>query len=459
MKTYQDLLDVGQDEKARMEFVLSCINEYKGSEVYRKAVEAKLYYRGENPTINRYEKLLYDLMGRPHVDLISANHKIASQFFGFDVNQEVSYLLGNGVTFADDSTKDKLGEDFDLRLMDAATWALVGGVGYGFFNLDHIQVFEATEFVPLYDEEDGALKAGVRWWQVDESKPLRATLYEMNGYTDYIRRKGEDMEVKEAKRAYKQIVQVSEISGEEILAGENYPGFPVVPLKNGQDGKSELTGKRNTIDALDLCTSNLVNNVDEGSLIYWVLTNAGGMDDMDDAKFIERLKTVKVAHVDGPDGGTKAEPHTIEAPFAGTSAAIDTLTRRLFTDFQCFDSAAVSAGNQTATAIKASYAPLDLKTDRFERCVTGFILEILKLAGISDRPSYTRNRIVNTKEEAETILLGAPYYDGEYITKKLLTLNGDADQFDELQRRKIAEDAQRMAAPASDMATDEGDMA
>ena len=81
------------------------------------------------------------------------------------------------------------------------------------------------------------------------------------------------------------------------------------------------------------------------------------MDDMEDAEFIKRLKTVKVAHVDGLDGGTKAEPHTIEAPFAGTSAAIDTLTRKLFTDFQCFDSAAVSAGNQTATAIKASYAP------------------------------------------------------------------------------------------------------
>ena len=45
------------------------------------------------------------------------------------------------------------------------------------------------------------------------------------------------------------------------------------------------------------------------------------------------------------------------------------------------------------------------------------------------------------------------------MTKKLLTLNGDADQFDELQRRKIAEDAQRMAAPASGMTTDEGDMA
>src|SRR5699024_927460 len=180
--------------------------------------------------------------------------------------------------------------------------------------------------------------------------------------------------------------------------------------------------------------------------------------DLDDAKFIERLKTVKVAHVDGPDGGTKAEPHTIEAPFAGTSAAIDTLTRRLFTDFQCFDSAAVSAGNQTAVAIKASYTPLDLKTDLFERCVTGFIVEILTLAGIKDRHSYTRNKIANRKEETEIIPLGAPAHDDEYITKKLLPLNGDADQFDALQRRKIAEGAQRIVASASDMPTDEVDM-
>src|SRR5699024_3599921 len=120
---------------------------------------------------------------------------------------------------------------------------------------------------------------------------------------------------------------------------------------------------------------------------------------------------------------------------------------------------AVSAGNQTATAIKASYAPLDLKTDRFERCVTGFILELLKLAGIKDRPSYTRNRLVNTKEETVTILKAEHYYDDEYITKKLRTLNTDADQFDKLQRRKIAEDANRMAAPDSGMTADEGDMA
>lgn len=33
-------------------------------------------------------------------------------------------------------------------------------------------------------------------------------------------------------------------------------------------------------------------------------------------------------------------------------------------------------------------------------------------------------------------LLGIGYYDDEYIIKKLLTINGDADQFDDLMQRR-----------------------
>ena len=216
-----------------------------------------------------------------------------------------------------------------------------------------------------------------------------------------------------------------------------YPGFPIVPLKNGKNCRSELRGRRNTVDALDLACSNMVNNVDEGNLIYWVLTNAGGMKDLDDVKFLERIKTLHVAHTDDE---VNAEPHTIEAPFEGTNATIDMLKRKLYEDFQAFDSAAVSAGNQTATAIKASYVPLDLKVDDFESDVTDFIQGLLTLAGADDTPSYTRSQIVNKSEETQTVLMGAEYYDDEYITKKLLTINGDIDQYDELMRRKDAEE-------------------
>ena len=445
MLTYQDLLAVGEDEKARMDFIRQAIDKHKGSEAYKMALDAELYFKGENPTINRYEKIIYDMQGRAHRDMYTANHKIASSFFGLDVRQEVSYLLGNGVTFQDDATKDRLGKKFDLEMVKAGKYALIAGVAFGFWNLDHLEVFKLREFVPLYDEENGALMAGIRFWQVAKDKPLRATLYEEDGYTDYIQRSGEDMTVKKERRAYILHLRSTEADGTEIYDGENYPSFPIVPLKNGEDALSELTGKRNTVDALDLCTSNMVNNVDEGNLIYWVLTNCDGMEDLDDAKFLDKVRTTHIVHagVEGDEGAT-AEPHTIEAPFSGTEATIDMLKRKLYEDFQAFDSSAVSAGNQTATAIAASYTPLDLKVDDFEASVTEFILGILALAGIDDEPSYTRSRIINRAEETQTILMGAEYYDDEYITKKLLTINGDADQYDALMERKAAEETERL---------------
>lgn len=253
------------------------------------------------------------------------------------------------------------------------------------------------------------------------------------------------MTVLEEKRTYIQQVRTSPADGTEIYAGQNYPSFPIVPLRNGEDALSELVGKRNTLDALDLCTSNMVNNVDEGNLIYWVLQNAGGMDDLDDQKFLDKVRTTHIVHAGSvEDEGATAEPHTIEAPFQGTDATINMLKRKLYEDFQAFDSSAVSAGNQTATAIEASYTPLDLKADDFEASVTEFILGLLAAAGIDDEPSYTRSRIINRSEETQMILMGADYYDDEYITKKLLTINGDADQFDALMERKAAEEMERV---------------
>lgn len=47
------------------------------------------------------------MQGRAHTDMWTANHKLASRFFGLAVDQEVSYLLGNGVTFAEKETPNQ----------------------------------------------------------------------------------------------------------------------------------------------------------------------------------------------------------------------------------------------------------------------------------------------------------------------------------------------------------------
>lgn len=446
MFTYEDLLDLPEgNDTEKAAFILSSIFDYKSSDLYKTAKIAYDYFRRRNKTIVEYQKLLYTLSGEAVPDNFSANYKFCNAFFQIFVMQENSYLLGNGITFNEESTKDRLGGDrFDNVMMELGEYALWGGVAYGFFNLDHIDTFKATEFVPLIGEEDGALHAGIRWWQIDSSKPLRATLYEEDGYTDYIwhtndRGETEEGQVLRAKRPYIQIVGQSAIDGTEILDGENYPGFPIVPLWANLVHQSELTGLREKIDGYDLIQSGLCDTIDEASLVFWTITNAGGMDDMDLAKFVERMKTVKAAVVD--EQGSTAEAHTINVPYQAHETALENLRDSLYRDAMALDTDKISAGSITATAIQAAYENLDLKCDRFEMCVSDFIDHILKLIGIEDSPSFKRTKVVNVAEETSVVLQAAQFLDSETILKHLPFLS--PDEIDGILERKQAEEMER----------------
>lgn len=448
MKTFQDLIEVGEGEKDRMDFVLSAISQHKQTEDYQTAKNADLYYKHRNPTIMRYQRIVRNLLGQPVVDSFSANHKLASNWFFYFTTQAVQYLLGNGVTFENETAKKKFGKGFDGKLQKLATHAKTGGVAFAFFNVDRVDVFKLTEFVPLYDEETGALSAGIRFWQVDEDKPLRATLYEPDGYTEYIRRKGKDMEVKQDKRAYKERVYQNEIQT-EILDGENYPGFPIIPLFN-VNRQSDLVGNRGTIDAYDLMVSKLVNNVSEGDLIYWILKNADGMDDVDDVQFLERLRTIGVAHV-RQDG--EVEAHRVEAPFEANDNTIGKLKNQLFSDFMALNVEQIQAGNVTATQIKAAYEPLNQKTDLFEYEVIDFIHRLGELAGVEDEPSFKRSVIANQTEETNMVLAAAPHLDDETVLDKLPFITPDEKK--NILERMDAEGLKRMEPEPTKEPTEE----
>lgn len=441
MLTYNDLLDIGENERDRMEFVRNAIREHKGSDFYKDAEVGERYYR-QDTDILRYVKTVANHLGQKVPDIWSANNKIATNFYNYFTTQKVSYLLGNGVTFKNDDTKKKLGKDFDKRMQDCATAACNGAAGFGFFNLDHVEVFKVTEFVPLWDEDDGGLKAGIRFWQIDDSKPLRATLYELDGYTEYIQRKNKDVAVLCNKRPYKQIIRKSEVDGETILDGENYPGFPIVPMWN-VNRQTDLKGSKGSIDAYELILSGLVNTADEGEMTYWVLKGLGALDnDMSLVQFREHMKLIGVANL-GDDENANATPHTVDPPFAASAEALNRLEKQLYKDFMALRVEDISAGSVTATQIRAAYEPINQKTDQFEYCVTEFINGILALAGIEDEPTYTRSKIVNTDSDINMILTAAPYLTDEYVTEKILTLLGDADMIDTVLQQKAQEQANR----------------
>lgn len=457
MRTYQDLLALGDNESLRKDFIISAIADHKATPEYKIAKDAEMYMKTLNPTIMEYKKLLYTITGEVVPDNFSANHKCASSFFKRFVTQENQYLLGNGTSFGEESTKERLGgEDFDWQLQKAGRAALVGGLSFGFANLDHIEVFKYIEFKPLWDEEDGSLKAGIRYWQVDDTKPLRATLYELDGYTEYIKRKDEDMQILKEKRAYQQIVRTSEVDGTEILDGQNYPTFPIIPLWGNPEHQSELVTIRSQIDAYDLIKSGFANDLDDASMIYWTITNAGGMDDVDLAQFLERMKVVKAAVVgDDASGNAKAEAHTLDVPYQSREAYLTRLEADMYKDAMALDTTQIAAGQVTATQIEAAYEPLNEKVDMFEYCVLEFVHGILDVLGIDDTVTFVRSRMANKAEEINALLAGAEYLSQEYITEKLLTILGDIDRVEEV-LAQIADDSISRLSGGQEPETDEG---
>lgn len=451
MKTYQDFLEVaGKSDRERMEFVLSAINNHKDSDLYKQAVIAKEYDAHRNVTIANFQKLLYTLNGKVIPDNYSPNYKLRSNFFANFITQETQYLLGNGVTLKKEENKAKLGAGFDTRLQDAAHDALVGGVSYGFWNLDHLEVFDVTEFVPLLDEENGTLRSGIRFWQVCTNKPLRATLFEPDGFTQYIRRSGEEMMVLEPKRGYVAVEATSEIDGTELLAYQNYPGFPIIPMYGNRAKQSELVGQREAIDCYDLIKSGFANTVDDASVIYWTISNAGGMDEIDMARFKESMRRIGVGLVD--DDGAKAEAHTITIPVEAREALLSRISDDLYRDFQMLDVTKLQGGQKTATEINAAYQPMDNKVDQFEYCVIDFLQALFKIVGIEDEPSFTRSKVTNQLEQTQMVLLAANYLDDETILNKLPWLT--QEEVAEILRRKAAEDIERSFDPP-EMVNDE----
>lgn len=442
--TYQDLIEVGENDRARIDFCIGAIQKHKASPEVRMAETAKEYDRQKNVTINNYQKMLYKITGEAVKDAFSANHKCASNFFHRFVVQQTQYLLGNGVSFEDENIKKDLGGDkFDIRMKEAGREALIAGVSFGFYNLNTVQIFQLTEFVPLIDEEDGGLKAGIRYWQINGNKPLRFTLYEMDGYTEYIRPEGEEPRVYKDKRPYVIDVRYEGTDTEgEIIDGRNYPSFPIVPFYANENHQSMLVGMRENIDCYDLIKSGFANDLDDASLIYWTLENAGGMDDIDLVRFVERMKTIKAATVDG-DGGARAEAHTMDVPYQGRQVYLERLEADLYRDAMALNVNQISGGNITATAIMAAYDPMDGNANEFEDQAVNFIDSILALAGYDDQVKYSfkRSRIANQTEETTMVLAAAQYLDHETILRHMPFLS--ADEIDGILDRTTAEEAER----------------
>lgn len=448
MKTYQDLEALGLSEKDRMAFILAVVEEHKRSEDYRVAADAELYYAKRNPTISKAQKYVYEEDGAKVPDVWSSNYKLTHGFFRRFVLQQVQYVLSNGVTFQKKDTKDKLGADFDNRLQEMAKKAMTDGVSFGFWNFDRLEVFPFADtpkspgFSPLYDRDSGLLRAGVRYWctigENPNDKTERYTLYEQEGYTDYIQRQGGDMEAMGSRKPYSVTTRTNGLGIVESVTGENYPGLPIIPMWANDLKESEIIGIRPSIDCYDFIASDLAGDISDSSGFFWTLDNAQGMDDEDLLRFVKKMKTIRAAN---PGRGITATPHTLEIPVESNMRMLEKLRADMYEDMMLLDVEKALSGDKTATSIRMAYQAQDDKCGDFEYCIRDFIARLLKLLGIDDEPSFQWNRVANQMEETQMVMMAAAELDSEAILAKLPWIT--PEEAEEILERKAADDLGR----------------
>lgn len=428
--TFQDFEE--SDDKTK--FVESAIFGYRQTDMYKTACLADEYDAQMNPTITKAVRTIFTIAGIKTEDFTASNRRIACNLFNRLNTQRCMYSLGNGVSFVDpweaakgkrDTTKEKLGPHFDHVVREAGYHALTHGRSYLFWGLDRVYDFKATEFVPLEDENDGSLRAGIRFWQLDKNKPLNAVLYEADGYTKYSNASGKFEETQQ-KTAYSVTYSYTDAGDVLSVDEDNYSALPVVRMYGSRLKQSTLIGMREAIDAYDLIQSGFANDLTDCAQIYWIVENYGGMTDNDLAQFLDRLKLNHIANADTQNGG-KVTPYTQDIPYQARQAFLNDIRARMYEDFGVLDVHTVSAG-ATNDHIDMAYQSMEDNAADFEHWVGDAIVQLLELQGIDDVPIFRRNRITNQKETVEMLVQEAAWLDEATILRKLPNLTPDEIQ-------------------------------
>lgn len=447
MKTYQDLQEA-ITKGTLGEFLRSAVLEHQGSKAYKDAVDGMAYYNKHNITIEKFQKFLFTLSGNKTPDIWSSDYRLKTLMFRRLVLQEVGYICANGVSM---DGKEKLGADFDNKLQTAAKLALAQGVAFGYWNLDHLEVFSFADtpgnpgFVPLLDENTSELMAGIRYWfrETGNKTLFRATLYELDGVSEWVAEGGDDATMITPKRAYI-LKELRNDLGVVDVCDENYTRLPIATLYGNDTHESELVGLRGSIDCYDFIKSGFANQIDDTSGVYWILKNTGAMDDKNLAQFVQRMKSVKATMVDGSDG-TAAEAHTLDVPVEARKTMLDILRRDLYEDAQMLDVAALAGAEKTATEISAAYQPQDNKCADFEYFLIDFIRQICTVAGIENpEPAFTWNKVINQAEITNMVISAAEFLDDETTLRHLPWLL--PEEVPEILKRRDEADLKRMGA-------------
>lgn len=462
MVTYNDL-QLCTTEQERIEFIDNAITDHEASPMFKTGKIAGEFYRNKDSKLENLKNYVYDSDGNSIEDTVSPNHKLTANFFYLFTTQLVAYLLGNGVSFDNPKIKKKLGgSQFDYKLQRLLAYAACDGESYGYIDPDGnvTQMCFACRLegkepycIPLYDEDDGELKAAIRYWRLTPKSPLRVTLYEADGVTEYKEQTDDEnnpsgnLYVMKEKTAYKGKQIKNKIEGEYRSEGKNPGKLPVVPM-GFICGQSSIEGNIALLHAYNVVLSDMANGVDMNTT-YWKVRNADGMDKKDDNALLYDIFKTHVIHT--PEG-VEIDKDEVSMRTTEYQAVLATLEAVLYDKFQAVRTQNISASSKTTVEIKAAYENLNMRCDEVEKYVSDFIRGCLEVIGedLNEPFHFKRPNNINQSEFVQLILAALPVIGDDVALKQILESLGMIDEYEAIKEQKEAAEMDRFTSGSDD---------
>lgn len=395
----------------------------KHNNFVKKADEAEKYYKNENDIIRDRSPNNIGKVNTANNPLRNADNRIPFNWFGFLVNQKISYLFTYPPTFdvGDDGINSKitdiLGDRYPKEAKTLGKNASICSKAWLHVWEDDNNDFQYANIDPrqiraVYSSDlNRKLLAVLREYEKTDDEGKEYVIYEY--WTD------------ECCYTYQNKDGNSNINGLEILNKfieknldnkletqtnvykHNFGEVPFIEFPNNDLEVRDLDNVKHLIDVYDKVYSGFVNDIEDIQEVIFVLTNYGGADLTEFLKGLKEYKTIDLQS-SGADDKSGLSTITINIPIEARDSLLKTTEKQIYVQGQGVDPKPENFANTSGVALKFLYTLLELKAGLME---TEFRLGFAKLVRMICRhleyspkrvlQTWTRNMIQNDLELAE----------------------------------------------------------
>lgn len=362
--------------------ILKTVNSFKNSTVYENMVIGEKYFKNQCDILNR--KFYYYPMSVRTLDPYRANNKIVDNFFRTLVEQKVSYCLAKDVIIQNYNPLIDINSFID----DMAEEASIKGVSWAHPYINALQsikvvMIPSEEIIPIFDET------------LEKNLLNIIRTYKSSDKTEYVEFWDNEKVIYYIKDKNNTLIQTNE-------QAHPWGIVPFVPLYNNRYEMNDLENIKALIDSFDKCVSDFANNFEDFQDVYYKLKNyVGSTEKLEDiANITEFLKQQKMIPVS--DNGD-FEAIQLEIPHIARGEYLQMIRELIFLFGQGVDTDALSGGSLTNVVIKARFANLEQKCNKFMKFVKRFIEEIMyfdvkykTITGNSETDTSKMNVVFNT---------------------------------------------------------------